>query len=167
MRNSTSVHIEFSQSDFSSIPSISFLGTPVEVSSLKSQLNSNITNWNFGDSVLKNICNVLEIDETMFVEKPRSGCKRKPSGDEVNGVHEPMLDIRCQICLCVSDSNDDPEEKYGVVSPDTVCSNPKCVKRYHSSCIKNWFLSLPKLRKSFDTLFGPCPICKSDIGVKI
>ena len=168
MINSTSVHIVFNQLEVRGIPSISFLGPPSEVLRLKNSLNGNIDKWNIDNSVLQNIYNILDVDESMFMEKPNSVSKRKLPFLETSKSDDPLLDVRCQICLTVCDlENVEGNENAVAATPDTVCSNSKCAKRYHSSCIKNWFLSLPKIRKSFDIVFGPCPICKSDICVKI
>jgi E3 ubiquitin-protein ligase FANCL len=51
--------------------------------------------------------------------------------------------------------------------PDQVCSNPKCNRMYHFSCLVNWLQSIPTSKTSFGTLFGQCPYCNEPLSVQI
>lgn len=50
--------------------------------------------------------------------------------------------------------------------PTESCSNPRCGKRYHRTCLLNWLSSLPTARSSFGLLFGQCPFCSDSINVR-
>ena len=50
--------------------------------------------------------------------------------------------------------------------PDTACSNPKCSRPFHRTCLFEWLRSDPTSRISFDTVFGTCPYCSSPISTR-
>ena len=51
--------------------------------------------------------------------------------------------------------------------PEVVCSNARCSRSFHSSCLSEWLRGLPNASRSFETLFGHCPYCFEAISVKV
>lgn len=51
--------------------------------------------------------------------------------------------------------------------PDRACSNVKCCKNYHFSCLSEWLHSLPTSKISFGAIYGSCPYCQEAISVRI
>lgn len=51
--------------------------------------------------------------------------------------------------------------------PNISCPNKSCARKYHRSCLLEWFQSLPNAKVSFDRIHGSCMYCCEQISVKI
>lgn len=102
------------------------------------------TNWSMNRSVKENLERGLGI--------------QLPSAPADAGEASPTVD--CGICY----SQDLPTENGSSEFPDTVCDNGPCARHYHETCLRDWLLSLPSSRKSFDRIIGTCPYCNEPIS---
>ena len=71
-------------------------------------------------------------------------------------------EVECAICYTsrlVLDDND------GMVEyPTELCEHKPCGRHFHPSCLREWLLSLPSARFSFDSVVGSCPYCNGPIS---
>ena len=51
--------------------------------------------------------------------------------------------------------------------PDKVCDNLHCARPFHIACLHTWFKSLPSTRQSFNTIFGNCPYCSTNLSIDV
>jgi E3 ubiquitin-protein ligase FANCL len=86
-----------------------------------------------------------------------------------------IFTVECGICYtyAISVTGEDPLDQLmtggataSAAIPEHTCSNEKCGKSYHYSCLLDWLQSLPSSRTSFGTTFGSCPYCSEAISVK-
>lgn len=111
----------------------------------------------------------------------------KAGGDNLNGSVSSTSSFVCECGICyayeinVGTSYSShashattvaPEHSKSSVTlegqiPDQICSNPKCSKMYHLSCLVEWLQSLPTSKSSFGTVFGKCPYCQESISARM
>eukprot|EP00474_Spongospora_subterranea_P000985 CRZ01443.1 hypothetical protein [Spongospora subterranea] len=72
---------------------------------------------------------------------------------KVQGEDTEFL-LECGICYA-------PEHD-GVVA-DRICDNVRCGRPFHNSCLIEWLKAIPNSRQSFQTVFGSCPYCSTQI----
>ena len=122
---------------------ISFFGPEEIIASLKQKLHLSFQTWDTCQSVITNLSKILQI------EFP------PPNQDQSSDVDQEDMD--CSICFCfdLDGSN-----------PDFVCSNSKCGKLFHKSCIREWLKSLSSSKISFGTVYGTCPNCSSSLTIE-
>ena len=77
--------------------------------------------------------------------------------------------VECGVCyahrISIGDDDDDDDGSKTII-PDIVCSNTKCGRSYHQSCLSEWLHSIPGAKTSFGRIFGQCPYCCETISVK-
>ena len=120
------------------MPACKFFGNDGKVSALRGKLHENYALWDETSTVLVNLKRVLGV---IFPPRPA------PAEEE---------SLNCPICDCY---------KLNSEIPDQTCENAKCPRVFHHTCLFEWLRTISN-RPSFDTLFGKCPNCSSDISVQ-
>lgn len=158
------------------ICAMTFFGPPGRINSFQVSLNKNLHLWSTERSLKDNIEIVLGF---------KLPSRKIESSDHENLCEECGICYTYSIASAPSDisssssaasithfrpsvSNSKISTARPAVSvPDQACSNPKCCKIYHFSCLVDWLQSLPTSKTSFGTLFGSCPYCQEAISVRI
>jgi len=145
-----SLQVILDPNDLSSLPDLKFLGPECKVHSLRQSLARNHHNYDPDYSVIQNIERVLDL------ELP-SGPPDDVGADEMN--MGDGYDVDCGICYSF---------KLGTAIPDKSCDqNPKCGRLFHAECLLEWIRSDPDHRTSFQTFFGKCPYCDTQISCQM
>jgi E3 ubiquitin-protein ligase FANCL len=154
------------------ICAMTFFGPPGRINSFQVSLNKSLHLWSTERSLKENIEIVLGF---------KLPSRRIESSENENLCEECGICYTYSIASAVSDlstssithfrpslSNSSlPTVRPAVSVPDQACSNPKCCKIYHFTCLVEWLQSLPTSKTSFGTLFGSCPYCQEAISVRI
>ena len=125
--------------------------------------------WSSEHSIRKNLETVLGIS----LPKRRSAFIVGGTGEGDDDDYS----VECGICytysISVSADADFMEMASGggdassrALIPDQICSNSKCSKMFHHSCLLDWLQSLPSSRCSFGKIFGTCPYCNEPMTVQ-
>lgn len=161
---------------------MNFFGPPNRVNHFRSSLSRNLHLWSTERSVRENIGLMLDIS--------------LPNKNIDSAINQNLCE-ECGICYTYSistgaetsssessnfssflstakNSRNDNRNKSlpistvsAVAVPDQACSNSKCCKIYHFTCLVDWLQSLPNSMTSFGTLFGSCPYCQEAISIRI
>jgi E3 ubiquitin-protein ligase FANCL len=99
--------------------------------------------WNANLSLVDNLSQLLGF------ELPRS----------INHKREEFV-IECGICYAYRSGDD------GAAVPDAVCNNERCGRSFHESCLFEWLRSIPSNTLTFETIFGQCPFCSTNISAR-
>jgi E3 ubiquitin-protein ligase FANCL len=154
------------------ICAMTFFGPPGRINSFQVSLNKSLHLWSTERSLKENIEIVLGF---------KLPSRRIESSENENLCEECGICYTYSIASAACDlstssithfrpslSNSNlPTVRPTVSVPDQACSNPKCCKIYHFTCLVEWLQSLPTSKTSFGTLFGSCPYCQEAISVRI
>jgi E3 ubiquitin-protein ligase FANCL len=158
------------------ICAMTFFGPPGRVNSFQVSLNKNLHLWSTVMSLKENIEIVLGF---------KLPSRKIESSENENLCEECGICYTYSIASATSDLSSSssaasithfrpsssnlniPTVRPTVSVPDQACSNPKCCKIYHFTCLVEWLQSLPTSKTSFGTLFGSCPYCQEAISVRI
>lgn len=144
LENNCSIEIELSVDSPRSICDCRFLGKDIVVKPLLERFNRNAHKWNWELTVRENLIGILE---TTFPSKQKQALE--------------SIQKECGICYTFRYPLEDGTTKL----PDQYCG--KCGRPYHVLCLSEWLRSLPSTHQSFDTLFGTCIYCSSEISVRV
>lgn len=172
IEKSCSIVLELDAQNPRDICTMNFFGPPNRVNTFRISLNKNIHLWSKDRSVRENIEILLGFP--------------LPSRETATSDN---LSEECGICYAYSivvtsgavnsDSSSHNENNrtshvsdiatktQNTAVPDQICSNTKCCKVYHSSCLVDWLHSLASCKTSFGTIFGSCPYCQEAISVRV
>lgn len=143
LEENCSVQIQVSAHSPRSICDCKFLGKDSVVKPLMERFNRQAHQWDWEKTVRENLCVVLGITFP------------KPQAKE-----EETFKEECGICYMF----ELPTEDEKVVLPNQYCG--KCGRPYHTYCLSEWLRSLPSTHRSFDTMFGKCVYCSTEIKVQ-
>ncbi|XP_062591771.1 E3 ubiquitin-protein ligase FANCL-like [Saccostrea cucullata] len=138
---SASVQITVDPKHPCSLPEIKFMGSNQATNPLRENMTSNLHLWNENNSILTNLCTVLNV----AFPSPSDSKKEDFSAD-------------CGICYSY---------RLGTEIPEEVCNDSRCGQPFHQTCLIEWLRGLPSCRQSFNTIFGECPYCGTPITVKM
>eukprot|EP00043_Microstomoeca_roanoka_P006216 m.61174 g.61174 ORF g.61174 m.61174 type:complete len:434 (-) comp13324_c0_seq6:294-1595(-) len=82
----------------------------------------------------------------------------RAAGESDHITTEDVSAVECGVCYTY---------KLDSVFPDEVCPNKRCSRAFHAACLEEWLRALPETRQSFNTLFGACPYCESQITLNL
>jgi len=123
-------------------------GPPATVRTLRQALARNHHNYDPDYSLVQNIERVLDL------ELPPPPMETAADAEENEDFH-----VDCGICYSF---------KLGQALPDRACDqNPKCGRLFHEECLLEWIRSSPDYRTSFQTFFGKCPYCDTQISCQM
>eukprot|EP01124_Arcella_intermedia_P012083 TRINITY_DN18395_c0_g1_i1.p1 TRINITY_DN18395_c0_g1~~TRINITY_DN18395_c0_g1_i1.p1 ORF type:complete len:348 (-),score=93.36 TRINITY_DN18395_c0_g1_i1:36-1079(-) len=125
-----------------SIPECRFLGSPSLIGPIRENMTKNIHLWNPNELTRKNLEVILQLQFPAPIQK-----------DTLE------IDMDCGICYSATSE----EEQL----PDMFCNGKNCNKPFHTSCLSKWLSSIRTNRKVYDTVYGECPYCCSEIVVKL
>ena len=108
---------------------------------MRQALARNMPAWDAGHSVLQNLEAALE--------------RSFPS--PANTARETFR-VECGICYAHRLSREGAGDEEACL-PECCCENKKCARAFHQPCLFEWLQGLPDSRRSFNTIFGPCPYC--------
>eukprot|EP00039_Didymoeca_costata_P011727 m.166000 g.166000 ORF g.166000 m.166000 type:complete len:377 (+) comp15269_c0_seq8:346-1476(+) len=140
IERSTSILIVLDPRNPKTLPECHFLGPDHKINLLRQRMADSANKWDSEAMVIDNLESVLDIK---FVAKT----------DEVED-----LTPECGICYTY---------KLEGSIPDKVCEDTRCGRPFHQSCLFEYIRTLPGMRQSFDTLFGDCPYCGTQLRVKM
>eukprot|EP01125_Pyxidicula_operculata_P020172 TRINITY_DN7401_c0_g1_i1.p1 TRINITY_DN7401_c0_g1~~TRINITY_DN7401_c0_g1_i1.p1 ORF type:complete len:378 (+),score=27.21 TRINITY_DN7401_c0_g1_i1:129-1136(+) len=126
-----------------SVPVCRFLGSDNAIEPLKQNLNSNLHNWDYKNTLRENL------EQTLNIEFPT------PKETDIQ-----EFNVECAICYEYKGSDGDE-------IPDRICNGKNCGKSFHSSCLYSWLSNIRSNRQTFDTIIGSCPYCETQIAIKI
>ncbi|XP_018562738.1 E3 ubiquitin-protein ligase FANCL [Anoplophora glabripennis] len=146
IRENFSVIITLNPVDVSRLPEIKLLGPERLVEEYRSNLNSNISEWEPKNGVFSETLKLLGLES--FPQKP--------------AVEERVPDLLvnsgdCSICFS-SRLNDK--------LPEVICKNKVCENCYHVECLYEWLMSV-NARRFFSDVVGLCPNCEKNITCPI
>jgi E3 ubiquitin-protein ligase FANCL len=151
VERSCSVMLEVDPVNPRAVGELRFYGPSVRTSALRALVGQNIHKWSTSKSITENLESLLEL-------------KLPLKETESNRKNEQPLVEECGICYTYAIPMDGMKE---TSIPDQVCSNPKCCKNFHTSCLVDWLQALPSSKTSFGTLFGSCPYCHEPMTVRL
>eukprot|EP01112_Ceratiomyxa_fruticulosa_P000371 TRINITY_DN10335_c0_g1_i1.p1 TRINITY_DN10335_c0_g1~~TRINITY_DN10335_c0_g1_i1.p1 ORF type:complete len:393 (+),score=62.85 TRINITY_DN10335_c0_g1_i1:67-1245(+) len=125
-------------------PNIRFLGSDRVINPLKMVMKNK--KWDDTLMLLDNLQNVLE----MKFPSPQT-------------TKQEEFKQECGICYNYRLVT--VENETGIV-PNKNCTDPKCGRAFHDTCLYEWFLSVPSSRKSMDVIFGVCPYCQTSMRIE-
>ena len=159
--------------------SVRFLGKDSIVAPLRARFSRTLQQtWDTsGKSTLRqNLENILGCtlpcpSDSKKSSSPSAATTTAETGDDRFG-----FTADCAICysyrlteqtanFASSSSSTDSSGKQSI--PDVVCSNTRCSRSFHRSCLSEWLRGLPNASRSFETLFGHCPYCFEPISVNV
>jgi len=136
-----------------------FLGREATVAPLRARFNQAMTvqgTWDSsGDTTLR-----ANLERCLGVTLP---CPKRCLGAEDEDGHG--FRAECAICYAYRLNPESADGAQGAI-PETVCTNPKCSRSYHTLCLSEWLRALPSSSRSFETIFGQCPYCFVPISVR-
>ncbi|XP_031775507.1 E3 ubiquitin-protein ligase FANCL isoform X2 [Apis florea] len=147
---SLSMYIKINPLNPMDLPEITFMGSDTEVKSKKELISKKLHNWNPNHDILNNLKMLLDIDT--FLKKEIN----KESTEDNNAI---VADEECCICFSLQLDNE--------TLPDKICSNEKCKRHFHTSCLLRWLQTIVGNHVIFDHIHGSCPNCKESISCYI
>ena len=170
IEKSCSIVLELDAQNPRDICTMNFFGPPNRVNTFRISLNKNVHLWSKDRSVRENIQILLGF----------------PLPSRETSTNDNLSE-ECGICYTYSIAasagavNSDTSHEHNSHNhhtseiiktqstsvPDQLCSNAKCCKVYHSSCLVEWLQSLASCKTSFGTIFGSCPYCQEAISVRV
>ncbi|XP_033338653.2 E3 ubiquitin-protein ligase Fancl [Megalopta genalis] len=127
-------------------PEIRFMGSKTEVELQNNLVSKNVHNWNATDSIIDNLLMLLNV--TVFPKVEAKEC--------VEDEDAIVADQECCICYSMVLDNE--------VLPSKICSNEKCRRHFHTSCLLQWLQAVPGNHIIFDHIHGSCPHCEESIS---
>ncbi|XP_029040269.2 E3 ubiquitin-protein ligase FANCL isoform X3 [Osmia bicornis bicornis] len=128
------------------LPEIKFMGSETEVESKRELISKNLQNWNLQYNFIDNLMMILNLN--IFPKK-----EKKETVQDENTI---VTDEECCICFSLEiDCNN---------LPDKICSNEKCRRRFHTSCLLQWLQAVAGNHIAFDHIHGTCPNCQENIS---
>ncbi|XP_034186444.1 E3 ubiquitin-protein ligase Fancl isoform X2 [Osmia lignaria lignaria] len=128
------------------LPEIKFMGSETEVESKRELISKNLQNWNLQYNFIDNLMMILNLNT--FPKK-----EKKETVQDENTI---VTDEECCICFSLEiDCNN---------LPDKICSNEKCRRRFHTSCLLQWLQAVAGNHIAFDHIHGTCPNCQENIS---
>ncbi|KAG6797415.1 E3 ubiquitin-protein ligase FANCL [Apis mellifera caucasica] len=146
---SLSMYIKIDPLNPMDLPEITFMGSDTEVKSKKELISKKLHNWNPNHDILNNLKMLLDID--IFLKKEIN----KESTEDNSAI---VADEECCICFSL---------QLNETLPDKICSNEKCKKHFHTSCLLQWLQAIVGNRVIFDHIHGLCPNCEESISCYI
>ena len=143
LEENCSVQIRLNVQSPRSICDCKFLGKDSIVKPLLERFNREAHQWDWKLTVFQNLSNVLGI------KFPQKEAKSDETFQE-----------ECGICYM----SEIPGPNGSVSLPSQYCG--KCGRPYHTFCLSEWLRSLPSTHRSFDTMFGKCVYCSTEIKVQ-
>ncbi|XP_076618607.1 E3 ubiquitin-protein ligase Fancl isoform X2 [Colletes latitarsis] len=143
---SLSMFLQVSPLNPMDLPEIKFMGSEVEVELQRSLVSKKLHYWNPKCNIIDNLMMLLNIDT--FPQK-----EEKVYIEDKNAI---VADEEC--CICFSMELDNK------IIPDKICSNEKCRRHFHTSCLLNWLQAVAGNHIMFDHIHGTCPNCQESIS---
>ncbi|XP_076754719.1 E3 ubiquitin-protein ligase Fancl [Xylocopa sonorina] len=143
---SLSMIIKINVSNATALPEIKFMGSDVEIESKKELVSMNLDNWNPECNIIDNLTMLLNIDSF----------PKKQVNKESQNSRAVVADEECCICFSLELDNE--------TLPDKICSNKKCRKHFHTSCLLQWLQTIAGNHIVFDYIHDSCPNCQEDIS---
>ncbi|XP_043262653.1 E3 ubiquitin-protein ligase FANCL isoform X2 [Colletes gigas] len=143
---SLSMFLQVSPLNPMDLPEIKFMGSEVEVELQRSLVSKKLHYWNPKYNIIDNLMMLLNIDTF-----PRK--EEKVYIEDKNAI---VADEEC--CICFSMELDNK------IIPDKICSNAKCRRHFHTSCLLNWLQAVAGNHIMFDHIHGTCPNCQESIS---
>ncbi|XP_017792424.1 PREDICTED: E3 ubiquitin-protein ligase FANCL [Habropoda laboriosa] len=143
---SLSMLIKISPLNPMDLPEIKFMGSDIEVESMRNIVSKNLHNWNPKCDIIDNLLMLLNRD--IFPKK------EKEKYIENNGAI--VTDEECCICFSMKLDNE--------TLPEKICNNEKCRRHFHTSCLLQWLQAVAGNHVVFDYIHGTCPNCQESIS---
>ncbi|XP_011297839.1 E3 ubiquitin-protein ligase FANCL [Fopius arisanus] len=149
INSALSLHIKLNPLDSDGHhPEMKLLGSDKEVYKTREILSDNLCKWDADRSILENIMELLQIEELP---------QRPPDEPKDDGAI--FGDDECCICFSMESENGE--------IPSEICSNEKCRKHFHSSCLLEWLQTVAGKQMYFARCHGTCPVCKENISCAV